>query len=189
MIGRAIPLSRAAGLLLASCILAGCMSMPAAQYQTAVASRPLAAGAPVAVGEARAAAEVKNDRVSLRGSPMMSSASDGSFSGYIREALIAELSASGRYSASAERSIALELLRHKVDASGFSEGSAELAVRIVVSGGNGERFEKTYEAAHNWPSSFIGAVAIPAAFDNYPTAVQKLIVVVLSDPDFQAAID
>jgi hypothetical protein len=189
MIRALCSLSRAAVMLLACSVLAGCITMPAAQYQTAVASRPLAAGAPVGVGDARAAAGVDNGKVSLRGTPMTSSAADGTFSGYVRDALIAELSASGRYSASAQRSIALELLRHKVDASGFSEGSAELAVRIVVSGGNGERFEKTYEAAHNWPSSFIGATAIPAAVDNYPTAVQKLIVVVLSDPDFQAAID
>lgn len=189
MIRALCSLSRVAGVLLACSVLAGCITMPAAQYQTAVASRPLAAGAPVGVGEARAAAGVDNGKVSLRGTPMTSSAADGTFSGYVRDALIAELSVSGRYDAAAERRIAVKLLRHDVDASGFSEGSAHLSARIVVSGGTGGRFEKQYEASHTWPSSFIGATAIPAAVDNYPTAVQKLIVVVLSDPDFQAAID
>ncbi len=189
MTGVAMPLSRAGWLLAAACFLAGCASTPAPRYQTAAASRPLGAGAAVAVGEASAAADVRNAKVSLRGAGMESPAADGTFSGYVRDALIAELTASGRYAAGADRTIALELLRHDVNASGIKEGEARLAVRIVVSGGSGSRFEKTYEAVHTWPSSFIGAVAIPAAYDNYPAAVQKLVLAVLSDPAFQAAIE
>lgn len=169
--------------------LVGCASMPAAQYQTAVETRPLGAGPGVAVGEARAADGVRNAKVSLRGAAMVSSAPDRTFSGYLREALVRELSASGRYSQDAARSIELELLRHDVNANGIKEGRADLSVRIAVTGGGKPAFDNTYEVSHAWPSSFIGAVAIPAAFDNYPTAVQKLLVVVMSDPGFQAAIE
>lgn len=176
-------------LLGAGLILAGCASSPAPQYQAAAESRPLGPGTAVAVGESKAAVNVKNSKVSLRGASMGSPSADGTFSGYLRDALIAELTASGRYSEEAERTIALELLRHEINASGIKEGEARLAVRVVVSGGKDGRFEKTYEATHTWPSSFVGAVAIPAAYDNYGTAVQKLLLAVLSDPGFQTAID
>ena len=44
------------------------------------------------------------------------------------------------------------------------------------------------EIEHQWDSSFMGAVAISAAIDNYSAAVQKLLHVLLSDPDFAKAI-
>jgi hypothetical protein len=168
--------------------LAGCSTMPTPQYQTAVANRPPAAGPAVAVGDARASAGVKNGKVSLRGAAMAPSSSDGTFSGYLREALIAELAASNRYSADASRRIELELTQHQVNASGIKEGVANLATRVIVKEGDAVRLDKTYDAEHRWDSSFIGAVAIPAAYDNYPTAVQKLLVAILSDDQFQAAI-
>jgi hypothetical protein len=49
-------------------------------------------------------------------------------------------------------------------------------------------FKKNLLAEHKWDSSFIGAVAIPAAFNNYPTAVQKLLSELFADSDFIAAV-
>ena len=175
-------------LLLAGTLI-GCASTPSPQYQTAVAERPLPAGPGVSVGESTAAQGVGNTTVTLRGATRGSSAAAGSFSGYLREALIAELSASGRYDADAGKEISLELLRHDVSAAGVKEGYADLAVRVTVREGTTELLADTYESRHTWPSSFIGAVAIPAAFDNYPTAVQKLLGVVMADPAFHAAIE
>ncbi len=169
--------------------LAACASMPSAQYQTSIrVGTSLESGAPASVGKATAAADVRNDKLTLRGATMTSSATDGTFSGYVREALITELKSANRYSETSTRRIDLQLTKHSVNINGFKEGFADLGARIVVSEGTEVRLEKTFEIKHTWPSAFIGAVAIQAGYDNYPAAVQKLIEQIVADPEFVNAI-
>ena len=40
----------------------------------------------------------------------------------------------------------------------------------------------------SWDSSFMGAVAIPKAQQQYPLIVQKLLTMIWTDADFQAAL-
>ena len=49
-------------------------------------------------------------------------------------------------------------------------------------------FKKTLVAQHEWSLSFIGAIAITAAIDNYSTTIQKLLGELFADPDFTAAL-
>ena len=48
-------------------------------------------------------------------------------------------------------------------------------------------YDKSFEAQHEWESSFIGALAIPAAMDNYAGAVQKLVGMLFADADFSSS--
>jgi hypothetical protein len=48
-------------------------------------------------------------------------------------------------------------------------------------------FDKMLSATQQWDSSFIGAIAVPMAVQNYAGAVQKLVGVLLADSDFQHA--
>ncbi|MFL6623645.1 MAG: hypothetical protein ACJ8KA_03695 [Sulfurifustis sp.] len=41
---------------------------------------------------------------------------------------------------------------------------------------------------HEWESSFVGAIAIPAAQRGYDTTVKKLVTALFADKEFQNAI-
>ena len=48
-------------------------------------------------------------------------------------------------------------------------------------------YDKTHNVVHEWESSFIGALAIPAAMQGYAAAVQKLTGQLFADPAFVQA--
>jgi hypothetical protein len=54
--------------------------------------------------------------------------------------------------------------------------------------GSTVRYKKVHKAHHEWPSSFAGAIAIPAAQQNYHVVVQKLLASLFADPEFSAAL-
>ena len=56
--------------------------------------------------------------------------------------------------------------------------------KFIVTKENHEIYNKDHSIQHQWDSSFVGAIAIPNAQNNYPIAVQKLIAVFLTDPEF-----
>ena len=80
------------------------------------------------------------------------------------------------------------LIRNNIDAGGFSTASGQMEARFVVKRGDQVRFDKVKSVTHQWESSFVGAVAIPAAANNYPIMVQKLIGQLVTDPDFVKAL-
>ena len=67
-------------------------------------------------------------------------------------------------------------------------GTASVGGEFSLAKNGAVVFKKSFVAKHQWESSFIGAVAIPAAIDNYSTTVQKLLGELLSDPDFIASL-
>ncbi|AWV07584.1 hypothetical protein C9I47_1895 [Lysobacter maris] len=129
-----------------------------------------------------AAKDVENRSLNVRGSHLHGG-SDGTYATYLREALIAELVASGGYSADNELKLGGELVANDLSA-GIGTGNAKVGARFVLTRGGQTVFDKTLVSEHQWESSFIGAVAIPAAMDSYGAAVQKLIRELLTDPDF-----
>lgn len=71
---------------------------------------------------------------------------------------------------------------------GFSVGTADLSAKFIVTDSDNVVFYKIITIRHKWDSSFIGAIAIPNAQNNYPKAVQKLISKLMSDQNFITAV-
>ena len=176
-------------LLLTTCLLAsGCVSMPAPAYQPSISNtEALLHGKDLLAVESFAAAnDVNNKSLSVRGSSLKGG-SDGTFSTYLQEALIAELKTAGRYSAGSDTKISGTLVKNKLDGGAIKTGTAVVGAHFVVTRGGSPVYDKTLEAEHTWDSSFIGAIAIPAAMENYAAAVQKLIGKLFGDPEFVKA--
>jgi uncharacterized lipoprotein YmbA len=170
--------------------LSACASVPAVQYQTSLnASVVLGDGESARGGTASAAKGVNDRTVGMRGATMESSSPERTFSSFIRDAVIAELKAAGRYSEEAPRQVSVELLKHDVSIAGISTGHAELSARFRVEDAGTVRFDRVLEVRHEWESSFLGVVAMQAGLDNYSTAVQRLIEQLLVDPEFQRALN
>jgi len=121
----------------------------------------------------------------LRGSSL--SAEKGSWSQLLKDTLIKELTAAGLYDASSNAVIEGQLADSRVDAA-VSYGTARLAARFVVTKSGRIVFEKELAVDSTWESSFMGAVAIPAAMDNYGALYKALIAKLVDDPDFRRAL-
>ncbi|HEX8957437.1 MAG TPA: hypothetical protein VF798_14240, partial [Burkholderiaceae bacterium] len=66
--------------------------------------------------------------------------------------------------------------------------TAHIAVRFNVMRDGKKVFDKVVTADREWDSSFIGAVAIPAARTGYIATVKDEIAHLLADQDFQNAL-
>lgn len=168
--------------------LEACVSPPAPQYQPAIDNtNVLIRQSPkLGVGKFSAAAGVSNHSLAVRGS-QLTGGSDGTFSTYLHDAMVVELQTSGRYDAASQLQISGVLTRNELS-SGVGTGTATVGAEFALTRNNEVCFKKTLVAEHKWDSSFIGAVAIPAAFGNYPTTVQKLLGELFADPDFITAV-
>lgn len=125
--------------------------------------------------------------VSIRGS-QMSSPNGGSFAKYLEETLVTELRAAGKLDAASNIEIRGLLTESKVDAGGVSTATAALGATFTVTRGGAVVYEKPLRVQSVWESSFLGAIAIPTAINEYTAQYSKLVTVLLNDPEFQAAI-
>ena len=181
------------GCLLLSCclMLAGCLSVPSAPYQAGVQnSGKLLAGRykPMRTGEFAAAPGVQDRSISIRGANTLTSgARDGSFSGSLREALEVELSTAGLLDPRSPITISGTLLQNRMDGGSARTGSAVIGARFMVERSGRVVYDRVLTARHTWDSSFIGAIAVPAAFQNHGTAMQMLLGQLFADPDFERA--
>jgi hypothetical protein len=168
--------------------MSGCISPPAPKYQAAIANTEALIKQPtkLAVGGFTAAAGVSNRSLGMRGS-QLNGGSDGTFATYLRDAMTTELQTAARYDPGSAMRVSGTLTRNELD-TGIKTGTATVGGEFALTRGNTVCFKKTFVAEHHWDSSFIGAVAIPAAIDNYSTTVQKLLGELFADPDFNAAL-
>jgi len=175
-------------LALLTLALVACVSPPAPKYQPAIGNTELLLkqSTKLGIGKFSAASGVSNHSLTVRTSAL-TGGSDGTFSTYLQDAMISELQTSARYDASSQLQISGVLTRNELS-SGVSTGTATVGAEFALTRNDQVCFKKTLVADHNWESSFIGAVAIPAAFTNYPTTVQKLLGELFADPDFIAAV-
>jgi hypothetical protein len=110
------------------------------------------------------------------------------FGDYISAALRQELELARLYNPQANTEISGILLKNNINAGGFSVNDGQIDVRFFVKRDGVVRFDKIKRVEHQWESSFVGAIAIPAAANNYPVMVQKLMSALVTDADFVAAV-
>lgn len=125
----------------------------------------------------------KVNKISLRGSPMVSPFNN-SYADYLEAALREQLTQANLYDNSSSIEISGSLLENSVDAMGFTVGVANISARFVVDKSGETVYNKTISIRYEWPSSFVGAVAIPNAQNNYPEAIKKLIFKFMRDQEF-----
>lgn len=114
----------------------------------------------------------------------MSSPVGGSFAAYLGNALKQELEMANLLDPKSKLEISGTLLGTDIDtAMGTASGYAE--ARFVVKQDGQVRFDKTKRGEHKWESSFVGAVAIPAAQMSYPIILQNLLSSLYGDAEFQ----
>jgi len=109
-----------------------------------------------------------------RGTNKMHSPYMGTFSKYLEIALEEELKQASIYNNKSNIKIKTKLLTNKID-TGISLATVDLSANFTILIDKEKVFTKIYEIHHEWESSFIGAIAIPRTFENYPIAMQKLI--------------
>lgn len=179
-----------ASLLLAFSMLAGCVSMPAMTYQPGIdnTERLLADRHPLDVGSFAAAPGVENRHLGMRGSQLQGGA-DGTFSTYLKDALVRELQEAGRFRAGGATVVSGTLVENRLNAASSAQGTARLGAEFVVTR-RGERvYARTFHVENRWEASFMGAIAIPAAMQGYSATVQKLLGELFADPEFRRVVD
>lgn len=123
---------------------------------------------------------------SVRGNPISSSVED-SFTQYLRETVKVELTAAGLYDPKSGTMITGTLTDSELDAA-MGTGTGALAARFVVTRDGAVRYDRELKVDASWESSFMGAVAIPAAGHAYEGLYRKLVSTLLNDSAFQAAL-
>jgi hypothetical protein len=141
----------------------------------------------VRVGSVTKDAKSKNvENVTLRGGTLDSPY--GSYTAYLETALKQELEDARLLDPTSRINLNAVLIKNMVDATGISVGIAEIEARFIVQNTGETLYNKVKSARHTWESAFAGNTAIPAAQQNYPIVVQKLIGSLFSDQEFIAAL-
>lgn len=125
--------------------------------------------------------------ITLRGGAM-NSPYNNSYASYLKNALEEDLKQSGHWDPNSKIIISGELLKNEIDASGFSTGESNISAKFIVSRNDNEIYNKIHSIHHEWESSFIGAIAIPNAQNNYPVSIQKLLREFFLDEDLLNAL-
>jgi hypothetical protein len=145
-------------------------------------------GQAVTVGEFTSTPGSDNPKsISIRGSSL-TSPYDGSFAKYLSESIRQELSLAGKLSADAQLEVSGALQKNDISIPPVGKGRGDIAARFVLKRNAEVRYDQVKSAHDEWDSSFVGAVAIPRAQNEYPTLVQKLLAELYADPAFQAAL-
>ena len=182
----------ALGLCISAVFMVGCAQVKLAAPTASVDNiqRAKASGmAPVMVGDFKLAPgkdAALDQRVSIRSNSFYSPF-DSSFAKYLGETLSADLRGAGVLAPSSTTTIRGELTQSMVDAS-IGQGQGALAGRFVVQKDGKTSFDKELKVGATWESSFVGAVAIPAAINEYVALYHKLVGQLLDDADFRKAV-
>jgi len=173
-------------------VLTGCASvkMPAPAPSAANAERLRAVKlAPSQVGTFKLAAgkpaSMDTTLGGLRGSTL--SPTDGSFAGQLRDEIATELTAAGLLDAKSGIVIEGQLTDSMVDAA-IGTGRGRLAAKIQVKRDGQTVFDKEVVAEASWESSFVGAIALPAAINQYGALYKTLVGKLFDDADFKRAL-
>lgn len=179
-------------LLAAAALMTGCAQMKLGAPVASVDNiqKAKASGlAPSAVGEftlAKGKPAEMDAGVSIR-SNTLSSPFEQSFAKYLKETLSAELKAAGLLDPASTTVIRGELTDSMLDAA-IGEGKGALGARFMVVKAGKVVFDKELRTEAKWESSFVGAVAIPRAVNEYTTLHRQLVTKLLDDPQFRAAV-
>lgn len=185
--------TRRVGLMLvglAASLLAAC-STPSPNYAPSidnVETMKRLGSDSVKTGTFTAAADLRTvNSIQLRANTMVSSVGSG-YADYIAAALRQELELAKLYNAQSTVEITGVVLENDINAGGISTNDGIIAVRFTVKSPGRSLYERVVRSSHKWESSFVGAIAIPLAANNYPIMVQRLIAQLIADPDFVRAL-
>ncbi len=167
--------------------LTGCanikMSAPQAALENTAKLRS-ANMAPASVGNF---APIAGDAsVSIRGGNSVEAPS-GSFAKHLGETLKAELQSAGLLDAASTNVITGTMTSSVLNAN-IGTGEGKLGARFVVTRAGAVKYDRELNVDSSWESSFVGAVAIPLAANNYEGMYRKLITKLLDDADFRKAL-
>lgn len=143
---------------------------------------------PLAVGQISSpkASGVNVEHLTIRGSTYASPT--GSFKSYIRDALIEELARAEILDDKSHLRLDGILLRNELNGANMSTGYADIEMEFIVKRNEETLFDKKIVGREEWPSSFVGAVAIPRAANNYPLAIRRLVSNLIADDEFISAV-
>lgn len=130
-------------------------------------------------------AEMDRSLSGLRGSSLTSAS--GSFSQQLKDEIVAALKAAGLYDERSPVVIEGRLTDSKVDAA-IGTGTARLAAQFSVTRGGQRVFDKELAVDAQWESSFVGAIALPAAINQYSALYKALTAKLFEDAQFRAAL-
>lgn len=130
-------------------------------------------------------AEMDSSVGGLRGSSIK--AANGSFSQQLKDEVMVEMKAAGLYDESSKITIESQLTDSQVDAA-IKTGFARLAARFIVNRDNKMAFDKELSVDSAWESSFVGAIAIPMAINQYTALYKSLVGKLFDDAEFRAAL-
>lgn len=185
--------SNAVAVLIAGTLLLTACAVPAMEpYQPTVANLQAARSrdiGPTRVGEfglATGLPAAMDRGITIRASTLRPPTGD-SFSKYLRDCLEAELKAGGKLEAASDVVISGRLTESKVS-SATAGGAASLGATFTVTRAGEVVYEKPLRVDATWPSSFVGAIAIPEAMNQYNALYGKLVGALLTDEAFKAAV-
>jgi hypothetical protein len=185
-LGRALVLA----VLVSSAALASGCSLMAPRYTASLDNvQKLKDGgiAPTKVGTFRSDSGKDNPpSISLRGSSL-ASPYNASYADYLAEALKQELSMAGKLAPDAQIEVSGVLQKNDISVP-IGTGYGDITARFIVTRAGAVRYDQVKSIHDEWESSFVGAVAIPRAQEQYPILVQKLLAAVYADPAFVQAL-
>lgn len=171
--------------------LTGCaqIPLPSPSAKPAVVEKARVAGlGPVNIGTFKADPKLGAERdrgINVR-SNTISSPIESSFAQYLRETIMVDAKAAGLYDPSSSAVLNGFLTDSSLDVA-IDIGRANLAARFVLTNGGNTVYDKELKAQANWPSSFVGAIAIPEGMIQYADLYHKLVDQLFSDPDYRKA--
>lgn len=124
--------------------------------------------------------------MSIRGGNSIEAPS-GSFAKHLGETLKAELQAAGLFDAGSTN-VVTGTLTSSVLNSGMGTADGKLGARFVVTRAGAVKYDRELTVDSTWESSFVGAVAVPMAANNYEGLYRKLITKLLDDGQFRSAL-
>lgn len=173
----------------AALFMVGCANITVPAPQASVANVNAAKQLPlsVKVGTFSLAAGLSpstDKSISVRGSNTLNAPSGQGFSGYLRDVLMTELRAASKLDEASSIAITGQLTRSDLEA-GMSVGTGEVSARFQVTRTGQVCFDKELTARSKWESSFMAAVAVPVAFNQYTALYPELAGKLIQDPDFK----
>ncbi len=125
--------------------------------------------------------------ISIRGSSL-ASPYNNSYADYLAESLKQELSIAGKLAPDAQIEVTGALQKNDISIPPVGSGSGDITARFIVTRAGAVRYDQVKSVHDEWESSFVGAIAIPRAQEQYPILVQKLLAAVYTDPAFIQAL-
>lgn len=122
--------------------------------------------------------------ISVRGTNTLNAPAGQSFSAYLRDVLVTDLRAANKLDDASAIQVTGELTKSELEA-GASTGTGVAGARFKVTRANSVCLDKEITATGQWESSFMAAIAVPAAFNGYAALYPELAGKLLGDADFQ----